>query len=169
MAIKTVTVVLCEKCGKMHRLDSEDFVAFHGKVTIGENGGIVGKGDDTEHVSIYCRNQECLNSIFEIMCGSDAAYDPIIDKSKTTPEIDSVIIGKRGHESYDVGMLLVDHSEESKIEIDSGIDKKIKLDIKPEVETIKEESTDLGFEFDPPKEDVKSPDFDEMFNTLGKK
>ena len=66
--MKTVEAVECCCCGTLHEIDSEDYVAFHGNVTIGMKGGLIGNNLDEEgrvaNVSIYCRNKYCLKVPF---------------------------------------------------------------------------------------------------------
>jgi hypothetical protein len=54
----TVEAVKCETCGKLHELNSDDYVSVHGNVCRGMGGGLVGNNLDNdgkvENVSIYC-------------------------------------------------------------------------------------------------------------------
>jgi len=72
-ATKTVNVVECSKCGAMHLVDGDGFVAIYGNITVGMNGGIIGDNIDEKGKVIgsviLCRRRECLGDLFEMMLG----------------------------------------------------------------------------------------------------
>lgn len=68
-ATRTVNVVECQSCKRMHPVDSEDFVVIYGNISVGlEVREVVGGNiDDNGKVSgsaIYCRRRECLERVF---------------------------------------------------------------------------------------------------------
>jgi hypothetical protein len=58
--------VKCEKCKKLHEVDSEEFVAVYGNICIGLHGGVVGnniQGQQLKSTSIYCL-EPCFLGLF---------------------------------------------------------------------------------------------------------
>lgn len=67
-SLGTKEVVKCDHCGSIHLVDEgsqqTDFIAIHGNITIGMNGGVIGNNFDQDgtvnRISIYCNKKECL-------------------------------------------------------------------------------------------------------------
>lgn len=47
--MKTIEAVQCIECGKLHDKLAETFIAFHGNVTVGLLGGVIGNNLDNFH------------------------------------------------------------------------------------------------------------------------
>jgi len=64
-----IECVKCVSCGKLHPKDSETFYVFHGNVTIGLKGGIIGGLKNGEQLeTVVCRvgppPEPCLLKLF---------------------------------------------------------------------------------------------------------
>lgn len=61
-----VIAIRCKACGKLHvkedHPDKDTYITFHGNVTIGERGGVIGPCDSLGPQR-YCRSLKCLGSI----------------------------------------------------------------------------------------------------------
>lgn len=72
-ATETVNVVKCSKCGKMHLVESEDYVVVYGNVIVGAKKAVVDDNisDQGKVVgsTIYCRSRDCLDELFTSMLG----------------------------------------------------------------------------------------------------
>lgn len=58
----------CLECGELFKLDSYDYIAFHGNVIVGPDGGLVGnnfKEDGTlGNITKFCNKPECYLKVF---------------------------------------------------------------------------------------------------------
>ncbi|MCB1711749.1 MAG: hypothetical protein KDH96_04495 [Candidatus Riesia sp.] len=50
-----VEAVECMECKKLHRIDSEDYFKIVGSIYIGDGGGVLGNGENSQ-TSIFCIN-----------------------------------------------------------------------------------------------------------------
>jgi hypothetical protein len=65
--IDTIPAVSCTKCGALHPATADSFVVFHGIVTKGQEGGIVGNAGGKP--TIYCARVPCLADIWKNITG----------------------------------------------------------------------------------------------------
>lgn len=68
--MKVIECVKCEVCGKLLDSKSDDFIVFHGNVTVGLSGGIIGNTDNTKK-TICCRNWKCIKDMFKYAFPND--------------------------------------------------------------------------------------------------
>lgn len=62
--MKIIECVKCEVCGKLIDNKSNDFIVFHGNVTVGLSGGVIGNADNTKE-TVCCRNWNCIKNLFK--------------------------------------------------------------------------------------------------------
>lgn len=65
----TVQAVSCLHCKKLIQKDSGDYIAIHGNVYVGEDGGLVGNNFNPDgtlaRATFYCTDPKCHLTAFE--------------------------------------------------------------------------------------------------------
>ena len=79
-ATSTMNAVKCVVCGKIHPVETQDYVAFYGDVIVGSDTPIVGGNiDDRGKVigsRVYCRDRKCLEGLMEFIIQEPPEIDP---------------------------------------------------------------------------------------------
>jgi hypothetical protein len=66
--LPTIQAIRCCHCQRLHDINEHTFIAVHGNLTIGMNGGLFGNSK-CNLVSIFCFG-ECLEYMFDILRAS---------------------------------------------------------------------------------------------------
>ncbi len=59
--IDQITVVRCVECGKLHDLDSKDYISFSGEVCMGMEDILIRENE------IRCNTRQCLEQLLRIL------------------------------------------------------------------------------------------------------